>query len=652
MANTTSNITNYTSAQYRVISEIARFFRENLNSDHTNFDHLFENFIHELKNNEHLRNAVEFELNTLLSLEGFSETIENARISDHPSFWQELTARIRHSIIPTLKGDNHFLLRLNKLFDVDGDISWFRLLRPEHINELCSQLKEVRLPKEQLTKSLRILTLQVCSIGINNRMNIRDSRDNHVEIFFSLQSSLEKFLISLKNNEIYIENDKDQVRFNLEQCKIHFKDVVLASEKFGANVNVLFSVSRALDMMQRIEEILNILQEGNQSKDQAITSIASKVLISQRETQGFNSFVKKNLKVLSLRISEHASNTGEHYIASNFRDYSTFLGAAAGAGLIVSVLVFFKVWIHEARLPVFWEAIAFSINYVIGFVLINSFHFTLATKQPAMTASTIAKSFGSEGHKANIPELGLTIAKVFHTQTISFIGNLIIVFPLPFLFAWLLHWGFDYKLFGTEQSFGVMNSQHPWKSGALWFAAITGIYLFASGLIAGYTDNRMIYSRIAERIREMKRLRKALGMKRVLKISEYLNRNAGSLAGNISLGFFLGTATFIGAITGLPFDIRHITFAAGTFSAALYCSNGLFSILDIIVIIVGILAIGFINFSVSFGLAFYTACKSRDVGRQDLKELWAFLKIYLKKYPLDFLRAPLKPRKVSDIIKS
>jgi site-specific recombinase len=37
----------------------------------------------------------------------------------------------------------------------------------------------------------------------------------------------------------------------------------------------------------------------------------------------------------------------------------------------------------------------------------------------------------------------------------------------------------------------------------------------------------------------------------------------GALVGNIALGFFLGMAGFIGHIFGIPFDIRHITIAAG-----------------------------------------------------------------------------------------
>ncbi len=634
-----------------MLASTVLFFRENIKNESIPFTDLFEEFLSAISSNTSFKQAFVAELESLLNRPGFNLAIENKGISNHTSFWQELTARIRHSLIPELKGNNLFLLRLSKIINAELDHLWIKQIHPEHITALQQRLGKVEYPIEKFATSIQILTIRTSNIGFDYRMNIRDREEKHLSLFLELQKNSGAFINAITSNTRK-EETKDELRFSIEKCRMHFKDIIDASERFGANVDVIFTISKALDMLRRIEDLINICQPGNQSSAHATFSIFSSIVNAEKNSKGFSHFMKKNLKVLSLRISEHSSNTGEHYIAADFRDYSAFLGAAAGAGLIVSVLVFFKAWLHEASLPVFWEALVYSINYVLGFVLINSFHFTLATKQPAMTASTIAKSLGNNIEKANIPELGITIAKVFHTQTISFIGNLIIVFPLPFLFAWMLHWGFDYKLFGTEQSFGVMDAQHPWRSGALWFAAITGVFLFMSGLIAGYTDNRIIYSRIPERIREMKGLHRILGMKRVTKISTFLSANAGSLAGNISLGFLLGTATFIGYITGLPYDIRHITFAAGTFSAALYCSDGLFSLVDVVVTVIGILMIGAINFSVSFGLAFYTACKSRDIGLSELRELWIFLKIYIRKYPLDFIRAPLTPRKVSDILKS
>ncbi len=105
------------------------------------------------------------------------------------------------------------------------------------------------------------------------------------------------------------------------------------------------------------------------------------------------------------------------------------------------------------------------------------------------------------------------------------------------------------------------------------------------------------------------------------RIAHYLEGHAGSLAGNISLGFFLGMATTAGDLFGIGFDIRHITIAAANTSIGLYgvgWNNVSFSYMAIVV--GGVLGIGFLNFLVSFSLAFIVAVRSRGIKLRDYPE--------------------------------
>ncbi len=91
----------------------------------------------------------------------------------------------------------------------------------------------------------------------------------------------------------------------------------------------------------------------------------------------------------------------------------------------------------------------------------------------------------------------------------------------------------------------------------------------------------------------------------------------GSLIGNISLGFFLGMAGFFGKIFGIPFDIRHITISAANTAIGFLGLNHQVSANEIWYTLVGVAAIGFLNFAVSFGLAFAVAVKSRGIHSKD-----------------------------------
>jgi site-specific recombinase len=95
------------------------------------------------------------------------------------------------------------------------------------------------------------------------------------------------------------------------------------------------------------------------------------------------------------------------------------------------------------------------------------------------------------------------------------------------------------------------------------------VYLFLSGLIAGYYDNKAIYRRIPERLANHPLLNKLLGKHRAWKLGHYVEHNLGALAGNFYFGLFLGLTGTIGIMLGLPLDIRHITFSAANLAFGL-----------------------------------------------------------------------------------
>jgi site-specific recombinase len=127
--------------------------------------------------------------------------------------------------------------------------------------------------------------------------------------------------------------------------------------------------------------------------------------------------------------------------------------------------------------------------------------------------------------------------------------------------------------------------------------------------------------------------------KRLRRLAGYVEKHAGSLAGNIALGFFLGMAGFVGEIFGIHFDIRHITISAGNTALAVYGLG--FDHIDpwyLVTVIMGVLGIGFMNFLSSFSLAFVVALKSRGVRLRDYPEFLGILWRYFRSHPLDFIR--------------
>lgn len=626
------------------LSQIVLYMRECSAENQSERTH---QLIDSIRQQPHVLQLIRREIQLLVQEDGLDQLLYNSDIPRKSSFWSELFSKMRHRILPRLKSDNAFRYRLLQLMDFNVDAGWLKRVRLEDLHDFNTLLFSGT-DSRALTAvldAISVLSYRLAALSSEEELIIRHKKEKHHYLFFEMQQKctalIEKLAAGEKADHLFEECWEVTLL-----CKNHFEEVKKAADIQGANVQTSFLLTKGMAMIKRLRCLLKVLQKNN---EQNIFELLIAIAREEQSRQHFFRFFKNNIQDLSYQISEHKSHSGEHYIATDRKAYGHFFTAALGAGLIVSFLVFVKAWIHQIGFPPLWEALFFSINYAIGFLLIQFFHFTLATKQPAMTAASLAKDITGKKEDNDLKELAITIARVCHTQTISFIGNLLVVFPLPFVFAWAMDYVFGYQLYSDQEALNVITNQHPWLSGALWFAVITGIYLFLSGLLAGYTDNRMIYSRVPERIRQHNRLKQFIGEKNTHRLANYLQHNAGSLAGNIALGFFLGTATFIGIITGLPFDIRHITFAAGSFSSALYYALDQVTLSQLIIIPIGILLIGFVNFATSFSLAFFIAIRSRGIvllkNPRFLTIFWA----YFRKYPFDFFIAPWRGRKKEDL---
>src|SRR5690606_13317929 len=119
-----------------------------------------------------------------------------------------------------------------------------------------------------------------------------------------------------------------------------------------------------------------------------------------------------------------------------------------------------------------------------------------------------------------------------------------------------------------EKAHKMFNETNP-LSLIAWYAGLTGVYLYVSGLISGYFDNFCIYARVPERIRRIEFLRRRVPPRTLIKFSNYIEENLGPLADNIYFGIFLGCSTTLGIVIGLPLDTLHVTFSSAGFGIAL-----------------------------------------------------------------------------------
>jgi site-specific recombinase len=318
------------------------------------------------------------------------------------------------------------------------------------------------------------------------------------------------------------------------------------------------------------------------------------------------------------------------------------LGSAAGGGVLTcgtAVVKFLVKWGHFAP---FFDGLLSSLDYAASFVVMQLIGFTLATKQPSMTAAALAGTIRDRAGPGQLDELVPLIARIARSQFAAAVGNVsaVIATALAFDLIWQRATGAAFLDPATARA--TVASFDPLGSGTLPFAAITGVLLWVSSLAAGWFENWMVYRRLPEAI-EHHRIGKRIGRARMARLARFLEREAAGFGGSIALGFLLGMVPAFARFFGLPIDVRHITLSTGSLTLAL-SSIGIggtgASWGAVAAGALGIAVIGLCNFGVSFALALIVALRARDVPRGEAKTLPGAVLRHFVRRPLEFFYPP------------
>ena len=572
-------------------------------------------------------------------------------------FVQELIKKIKHKLLPELLSPDNFLYVINKIFYKRSDHIWVEGMDVNlwkqffEILGIQINLTEPALIK-QLQQSLQVLSYRITTLGLEKEITHRyENFEDAIYPFLEQNRLINEYIFTHQSSPGNIENQRillANISEALHNCNQSIHWIREQRMAYGTSLAQTYILTRLQQQVDRMFIILDVIDSYNSFNTERFVLYFKTVVHNENTKHSIREFVSENTGYLAYQIAEHGGRTGEKFITTTRQDFWRMFRSAAGGGIIISFIGILKNLLGKIPAAPFWQGFLYSTNYSLGFILIQDTGSTLATKQPAYTANNVASSFDAQkvGDKPDLRNLAITIGKVSRTQLASFAGNLLVVFPLTYLLAWLFFAATGTKIVGGDSpeqiaaAHKLLTDQQPFHSLAWLYACFTGFFLFASGLIAGYVENYLVYGRIGERLRNSTAFRYGFSEKRRYKIIHYLENNMGALIGNIALGFFLGMAGFFGKIFGLPFDIRHITISAANTAIGFFGLDNNVAPKEILYTLFGVFSIGFLNFAVSFGLAFYVAVKSRGIRLRNYPEFLGILWRYIKKYPKDFVKAP------------
>lgn len=601
----------------------------------------------------------------LLNARRHSSLYTEIGVLSNDGFFTELKRRIAYRLLPPALGDEYLSDALDQLAHEETDYIWIGAIPAADWLDLFDTIftavpgmRNVMLAG--LLDAVRTLSYRVAAIGLEPKLT---NFHTEIEVFDSpfteqnreVNAYLEGYARLLAGETEQVE-DAAHLLVMLDQCdavvaKIRKK--ALAQGTSIALTYLLVTLTQSIDRLRKLLFLVDtsggLLDAPAGERRAAGVALMLELIEAHNKKYTVRDLLADNIHLLARNVTENASRTGEHYVADNRGQLGGMFLSSAGAGLIIGFMALFKILMSYLRAAPLVEAFLFSMNYSLGFMFIHLLHFTVATKQPAMTASRIATGLQSrDGKYLDTDSMAELVNKVFRTQVWAVLGNLATAVPA----AWLIAWGWQritgHHLVTPEKAMHLLHDIDPVGSPALLYAAVAGVCLFLAGLISGYYDNKALYTRFAQRISQRRGLGRLIGPKRLDRLAVYLENNLGGLMGNFYFGILLGTIGTLGFLLGLPLDIRHVTFSSANFATAIVGLDHNVSWQLVLKSVSGFLAIGAVNLLVSFALALWVALRSRQVR---FKHGFALLKALGRRFmaaPVDFFlgardTAPILP---------
>lgn len=451
----------------------------------------------------------------------------------------------------------------------------------------------------QLDLSISALCSKIVAFGLDS--NIKAKYD-----FLQLNAlPFEQLLEKVNHLTVNHEASSADLISILERVEHLITELRKNKNKIGTNFHLTIVTRRILDYAQRIKELYEL--KMNISSKKYWENLFDDYVDYAKSKDSIRRYLNRQSDLVALEIVEHTANKGEKYIADDRKAYRKFFYKSLLGGGIIALFAIIKIIVDSYDLSVLQNAFLFSTNYALCFIIVKQFGGIIATKQPAMTASTIAEHIdrGDNLQIDSLQSIVLLVRKVFRSQFISVMGN----FLMAFIFACLIMYVF--QLAGWSNLTSIVKPDYLIKNvlpstQLVFFAAIAGCFLALSGLISGYFDNKVVVSKIAYRIKNHSFFSKNKS------IAYFLEKNTGSLLGNVALGFFLGSVFLLTYLLPFKVDIRHIAFSTANVGYAVM--NQQLSAKIIALALIGALLIGFINFLISFAITLFLALKSRGAN--------------------------------------
>ena len=558
------------------------------------------------------------------------------------ALWHEFLGRLRRRLLPGTTDTRDLAALFELLFGSEADEDWIAAIDDDLLARLSLLFSAT--PDDgwrvEARSAITVLISHVHAAGLAGALRVRmDEQLVHDKPFHQLPSAWEAVERAMAaGDDAALAPATPYLRALLDRCRHAALTVPEHLEAHGVSVDLMFSVEQLTARLDRIEALLACLL--SQEPQRELLRLVAGLVRVVHERRSLRTLFARHYSLLARKVAERSAETGEHYITRSREEYRDMLRRAAGGGAIIAGTTLLKFLIAMLGFTAFWGGFWAGVNYALSFVVIHLLHWTVATKQPAMTAPAMAEKLQHIDRDEGVEGFVDEVTHLVRSQVAGIIGNLALAAPLVLAVQGLCWLAFGAPLVGEKDALYVLKSLNL-LGPSLLFAAFTGTLLFASSLIAGWVENWFVFHRLDSAIAWNPRIVALLGRSRAQAWSRWWRANISGLTANISLGLMLGLVPSVGVFFGLGLEVRHVTLSTGQLAAAVGALGvGVMATWAFWSCVLCIAGIGVLNVGVSFFCAFKVAMRSRGIRLADRRRVYAAIRARLRRAPMSFLVPP------------
>ncbi len=559
----------------------------------------------------------------------------------------EMGERLARRLLPKPREELDLSSMLPRLFPDAEALRWISSVPARLFERTCTVIGSGKawLPvRAALEEALCLLAARVRPLGLSQEMRERHAdRSVRSSPCYALSSTTENLLSAIDSKVDEVARREAEAAWSADvlACRRSNEEVRAHLETSGVSVELVY----ALDVIERHLDRMVLLFEAftpapPPAHAGAVHALVRVLVRGRLDDRSLRALLRDNMALIARKVIERTGETGEHYITTTRAEWARMWVSAGGGGLVTTFTAAIKLVVTHSHFPILVEFFLAGWNYALSFIVIQLLGFTLATKQPAMTAASLAATLDRGSSTERSDALADHVARIVRSQLAAAFGNILAVAAGAVAFVRLFEIVKGCPFLTPEVAEESLRSLDPLRSGTIFFAIITGVVLWLSGIVAGWMGNWIVYRRLPQAIAEH-RLGDRFGPHRMQAVSRWFATHVASLCGSVALGFLLAAVPALGMMTGLPLQVRHVTLSAGQLVLSAASLSG--ETLDDPLVrraAFGIAVIFVANLGTSFLLALAVAARARKATFADARDLGRALRRHMLRRPLDFFVPP------------